>query len=96
MESVAENYHQTTTRQAEQILEFLRTFEALQEQIHLAKIPHHQAELVEQVGDLFTSLNAQNEHLEVPPERAAFHKQWLEALEHLDDAYTSFRDRFGA
>ena len=91
MESVAENYHQTTTRQAEQILGFLRTFEALQEQIHLAKIPQHQAELVEQVGDLFTSLNTQNEGLEVPPDRADFHTHWLEALEHLEDAYTSFR-----
>ena len=74
MASVADHYHQTTTRQAEQILEFLRTFEALQEQIHLAKIPQHQAELVEQVGNLFTDLNAQNEDLEIPPERAAFHK----------------------
>ena len=91
MESAADHYHQTTTRQAERILGVLRTFEALQEQIHLAKIPQHQAELVEQVGDLFTSLSAQNEHLEVPPERAAFHTHWLEALEHLDDAYTSFR-----
>ena len=72
MESAAEHYHQTTTRQAEQVLGFLRTFEALQEQIHLAKIPQHQAELVEQVGDLFTALNTRNEGLEVPPDRAAF------------------------
>ena len=91
MASVADHYHETITRQAERILGFLRTFEALQEQIHLAKIPQHQAELVEKVGDLFTALNAQNEHLEVPPERAAFHTQWLAALEQLDDAYTSFR-----
>ena len=96
MESVAERYHETMTRQAEQILSFLRTFEALQEQIHLARIPEHQAELVEKVGDLFSVINAENEHLEVPPERAAFHKQWLEALEHLDDAYTLLSDRFGA
>ena len=91
MASVAEHYHETTTRQAEQILSFLRTFEALQEQIHLGKISQHQAELVEKVGDLFSAINAENEHLEVPPERAAFHTKWLAALEHLDDAYTSFR-----
>ena len=91
MASVADHYHETITRQAERILGFLRTFEALQEQIHLAKIPQHQAELVEQVGDLFTALSAQNEHLEIPPDRTAFHTQWLAALEQLDDAYTSFR-----
>ena len=67
MASVAENYHQTTTRQAEQILGFLRTFEALQEQIHLAKIPQHQAELVEQVGDLFTALNTPERGPGSPP-----------------------------
>ena len=86
MASVADHYQETTSRQAERILEFLRTFEALQEQIHLAKIPQHQTELVEQVGDLFTDLNAQNEHLGIPPDRAAFHTQWLEALEQLEDA----------
>ncbi len=91
MESATDHYQRTTTRQAEQILGFLRTFEALQEQIHLAKIPQHQAELVEEVGDLFTTLNTHNEGLAVPSDRTAFHTDWLEALAHLEDAYTSFR-----
>ena len=92
MDSVADHYHQTTTRQAEQILGFLRTFEALQEQIHLAKNPPASGRTGRTGGGpVHCPQYAQNEDLEVPPERAAFHKTWLEALEQLEDAYTSFR-----
>ena len=38
----------------------------------------------------FPLLNAELEGLEAPDGRAAFHKKWLEALEQLEDAYTSF------
>ena len=91
MATVEEHYQETITQHARQILSFLRTFEALQEQIHLGKINEHQEELVGKVGDLFPAINSETEKLEIPPNRDVFHKKWLEALEHLEDAYTSFR-----
>ena len=91
MATVETYYQETITQHAGRILSFLRTFEALQEQIHLGKINEHQEELVGKVGDLFSAINAETEKLEIPPNRDVFHKKWLEALEHLEDAYTSFR-----
>lgn len=91
MDRAADRYHETTTRHAERVLGFLRTFESLQERIHLGKIPEHQRELVGQVGDLFAELRAETEALDVPTERATVHATWMEALEHLEDAYTTFR-----
>lgn len=91
MGSAADHYQETTARHAERILTFLRTFEALQERIHLAQIAKHQHELIEQVGDLFVSVRTETEMLEVPAEREAVHARWLQALEYLEDAYTTFR-----
>lgn len=91
MTDVRANYVETTTDHAGKILSFLRIFEALQQEIHLAKIEAHQKDLVGKVGDLFATINEQNENLEVPSERNTFHSKWTEALEHLEDAYTSFR-----
>ena len=86
MTDVRANYVETTTDHAGKILSFLRIFEALQQEIHLSKIEAHQKDLVGKVGDLFATINEQNENLEVPSERNTFHSKWTEALEHLEDA----------
>lgn len=90
MSSPEERYHEVISRQEEQILAFLRAFEALQEQIHLAKIAQRKQELFNSVGDLFPPLNATLEQLTPPPSREKFDQQWREALAHFEDAYTSF------
>jgi phospholipase/carboxylesterase len=84
------HYRAAIARQEEQILPFLRAFEALQEQMHMAKIKQHKQELFEKVGDLFPPLNTEMAGLTPPPAMKDFHQKWREALAHLEDAYTSF------
>jgi phospholipase/carboxylesterase len=90
MPTSIEQYRQTISQQEAQLLPFLRAFESLQEHLHLGKIKQHKQELFDAVGDLFPPLTAALEELSPPPEQQAFHQQWREALEHLEDAYTSF------
>jgi phospholipase/carboxylesterase len=86
----AAHYHAAISHQEEQILPFLRTFEALQEQMHLAKIKEHKQALFDKVGDLFPPLNTELEGLTPPAELEDFHQKWRDALAQLEDAYTSF------
>ena len=90
MATSAEQYRTTIAQQEEKIAHFLRTFEALQEKIHLVKIRQNKEELFDAVGDLFPPLNAEIESLTPPAGLEPFHQQWKEALEQLEDAYTSF------
>src|SRR5262245_45783063 len=90
MPAIEENYRATISRQEEQILPFLHTFEHLQEHLHLGKIKQHKQELFDTVGDLFPPLNADLENLSPPASLENFHQQWREALAQLEDAYTSF------
>ncbi|MEW6300645.1 MAG: lipase family protein [Thermodesulfobacteriota bacterium] len=90
MPSPEEQYYHVIRRQEDQLLPFLRAFEALQEQLHLTKIAQHKQELSDTVGDLFPPLNAALEGLTPPRGHEDFHRQWREALAHLEDAYTSF------
>ncbi|HKA52781.1 MAG TPA: PHB depolymerase family esterase [Candidatus Binatia bacterium] len=83
------DYRAAIAHQEEQILPFLRAFEALQEQMHLTKIKQHKQELFEKVGDLFPPLNTELEGLTPPPAMEDFHQKWREALAQLEDAYTS-------
>ena len=90
MPTPEEHYRATIGHQEEQILPFLRVFEALQEQMHLTKLRQHKQDLLDKVGDLFPPLNTELETLTPPPGLADFQQKWREALEHLEDAYTSF------
>jgi phospholipase/carboxylesterase len=84
------HYRAAIGHQEEQILPFLRAFEALQEQMHLAKLKQHKQDLFDKVGDLFPPLNTELERLAPPPGLEDFHQRWREALAQLEDAYTSF------
>jgi phospholipase/carboxylesterase len=90
MATTVESYRSAIGGQEEQVLSFLRTFEALQEQIHLLKIRQHKQELLDKAGDPFPSINGELEHLTAPPGMEQFHQQWCDAVAHLEDAYTSF------
>ena len=87
----AADYRAIISAQEEKILVFLRAFEWLQEHMHLGQIKQAKQDVFDRAGgDVFPPLNAELEGLEAPDGRAAFHKKWLEALEQLEDAYTSF------
>ena len=87
----AADYRAIISAQEEKILVFLRAFEWLQEHMHLGQIKQAKQDVFDRAGgDVFPPLNAELEGLEAPDGREAFHKKWLEALEQLEDAYTSF------
>ncbi len=90
MTTSAEHYAAAIHQQEPVLLSFLRTFEALQENLHFLKIKQHKQELFDALGDLFPPLNATLEALTPPPGQEQFHQQWREALAQLEDAYTSF------
>lgn len=90
MPDIEASYRVAISLQEAQILTLLRAFEAIQEQMHFAKIRQHKQTLLDQVGDIFPSLNAELETLTPPPQLEQFHRQWRQALGHLEDAYTSF------
>jgi len=90
MPTPEEQYRATINQQEEQILAFLRAFEALQEQLHFAKVKQHKQDLFDKIGDLFPPLNAELEKLTAPPSLKDFDQKWREAVAHLEDAYTSF------
>lgn len=90
MSTPAAQYRTAIQKQEEQILPFLRSFESLQEHLHLAKIKQHKQELYDTLGDLFPPLNSALDELSPPPELQTFHQQWREAVAQLEDAYTSF------
>src|SRR5215470_3005348 len=90
MPASVEHYRAVINQQETQLLPFLRTFEALQENLHLGKVKQHKQELYDTIGDLFPPLNAALDELSPPPDLQTFHQQWCEVLTQLEDAYTSF------
>ncbi|MBM4255474.1 MAG: hypothetical protein FJ147_06195 [Deltaproteobacteria bacterium] len=90
MATSAAPYRTTIGQQEEKIAHFLRTFEAQQEKIHLAKIHESKQALFDALGDLFPPLNAELEGLTPPAGEEKFHQQWKDAVASLEDAYTSF------
>jgi phospholipase/carboxylesterase len=90
MATPSEQYRAVISQQEEQLLPFLRAFESLQENLHFGKIKQHKQELFDTVGDIFPAMNSTLESLTPPPSHQTFHQQWREALEQLEDAYTSF------
>jgi len=49
MPTLEERYRAVISQQEEQLLPFLRAFEALQEQMYLAKVKQHNHDLVDNV-----------------------------------------------
>ncbi len=90
MATSPEHYQKTIGQQEEMIAQFLHAFEDQQEKIHFMKIRENKQALFDAIGDIFPPLTSQLESLTPPPAMAAFHQQWKEVLEQLDDAYTSF------
>ena len=84
------DYQLAISRQEEQVLQFLRTFETLQEQLHPAKFTQLQADLSQAFGDQFAQIQSELGNLTPPPERAAFHQTWLEAIGLLAQTYGVF------
>lgn len=58
--------------QEKQVLEFLRTFETLQEQLHPAKFVQLRADLSKTVGNQFVQIQAKLHKLTPPPELKDF------------------------
>ena len=86
-----EQYRALISGQETKILHFLRAFEWLQEHMHLGQIKQSKQDLFDKAGgDVFPPINAELEDIEAPSGFEEFHKKWLEALEQLEDAYTSF------
>ena len=95
MEAPDDRYTERIRRAEDKLVHFLRTFETMQEEIHLSRIADAQAQLRAAVGDLFTALPAELSTLS-PPEsltdrsRAAFHAKLSEAVVCFADAYACF------
>ncbi len=86
-----EHYRAVISGQEEKILVFLRAFEWLQENMHLSRIKQAKQDVFDRAGgDIFPPLKSALEDVAAPRQREEFHKKWLEALAHLEDAYTSF------
>jgi len=83
-------YHEAIQNIATKLLHFLRAFETVQEEIHLAHVAESQARLREAVGGLFPALPAELATLSAPEPLQAFHAQLSEAVVCFADAYALF------
>ena len=83
-------YRAVIAGQENQVLEFLRTFETLQEQLHPAKFVQLQADLSKTVGNQFVQIQAKLRKLTPPPELKDFDQTWREAISLLDATYGIF------
>jgi phospholipase/carboxylesterase len=90
VELTDEKYIETVRRVEDKLLYFLRTFEKLQEEIHLGRVGESQARLREAVRDLFPTLTADLALLAPPESLKNFHAQFSEALTCCTEACTTF------
>jgi len=90
MEPTKEKYREAVERIEEKLLPFLRTFEKLQEEIHLGRVGEAQTRLREAGGDLFPTLTAEIAALSPPESLEEFHTKLSEAASSLAEAYTTF------
>ena len=90
MATADERYQEGIQRVEEKLLHFLRTFEALQESIQLARIADSQEQLREAVGDMFSLLTAELSALSPPESLKDFHAKLSEAATCFADAYACF------
>lgn len=90
METPDERYHEAIQNIAAKLLHFLRAFEAVQEEIHLAHVAESQTRLREAVGGIFPALSTELATLAAPEPLHAFHVQLSEAVACCADAYALF------
>jgi pimeloyl-ACP methyl ester carboxylesterase len=90
MEPRDDEYTQLVQRAEDKLLHFLRTFEAVQEEIHLARVGDSQARLQEAVGDLFSTLTADLATLSPSESLKDFHAKLSEAVTCCAEAYATF------
>ncbi|MCS6924631.1 MAG: hypothetical protein NZ578_01895, partial [Candidatus Binatia bacterium] len=62
------------------LLHFLRTFEALQEEIDPVRLPESQTQLRQTVGERFVTLAAELAALSPPATEQEFHAQFTQAV----------------
>jgi len=90
MELTEEKYVETVRQVEDKLLRFLRTFEKLQEEIHLGRVGEAQARLREAGGELFPTLGAELTALSPPPALQEFHAKLSEAAAAFAEAYATF------
>ena len=86
----SDTYRAAITGQEKPVLDFLRTFETLQEQLHPAKFVQLQSDLIKTVGNQFIQIRAELHKLTPPPELKDFDQTWREAISLLDTTYGIF------
>ncbi|MBI3300686.1 MAG: hypothetical protein HYZ72_01195 [Deltaproteobacteria bacterium] len=93
---VADNRYTEAVRRAEdKLLHFLRVFESVQEDIHLARVGQSQARLREAVGEMFPALTAELSVLSPPESLKDCHTNLFEALACCAEAYMAFMSGTG-
>src|SRR5438445_11774169 len=72
------------------LLNFLRTFETIQENLRIGEVRPSQAELVAATGDMFRRFNSDFAPLTPPADRDEFHKNFVIAIAHLERSFNLF------
>src|SRR3989442_14560185 len=90
MELTEEQYTEKVRQVEDKLLHFLRTFEKLQEEIHLGRVGEAQARLREAGGELFPTLTTELTALSPPESLKEFHVKLAEAVASFADAYATF------
>jgi phospholipase/carboxylesterase len=90
MEARDEKYTAAIRGAEDKLLHFFRTFEKLQEEIHLGRVGESQARLREAGGELFPALTAELAALSPPESLNEFHAKLSEAVASCAEAYTTF------
>lgn len=86
----ADDYRSAIARQEAVVLDFLRAFERVQENLHPDRFPAMQAELAEAFGNRLARLRIEANALTPPPQFGAFDRKWREAVGLLDTAHGVF------
>jgi phospholipase/carboxylesterase len=86
----AQAYRERLPRQQDAVLEFLRAFERIQDEVHPARIASQQAELAGPVGENLSRAHAELEATEPPGELRGLHARWFAAVAALDEARRVF------
>jgi phospholipase/carboxylesterase len=90
MGTTDEQYREAIRRTEDKLLHFLRTFEKLQEEIHLGRVGEAQARLREAGGELFPALTTELTALSPPESLKEFHAKLSEAAASFAEAYATF------
>src|SRR5579863_7539585 len=79
-----------------EILEILRTFESIQENLRPGMLDQHQARLVSVVGDTFRRFESSFASLTPPTGMTEVHQRLCAAMAELNQAYDLFMSKAGA